>query len=826
MKILPCIDKSSTNWKKLVEQTNEQLAKDTYATKKGMPAIVEPEEILNFIGLQNEAFVKPGVSELFESNPELANFVYKALGFGEFDKTYNYKKDILNKFNADVETIVNGMRNVSIASDEEPYLELELEIAKENNIKYFTYKLENNGRITNEYIFYNDKGKEQAEEILNIFKNLYGTKQFQAQLGYLLQYDLDEVSKFTGIDKSKIKKLITKEQKQQAQQLYSQYLDTIFPDSKVKDIVYHGTKTKYKMTEGMNPFEFAKLKDTLRDKLINKEITQEKYNEEFDKLSNVKVSKQIELPSFDKFDKTFIGKGQGLRSDDMAKGFYFGSYKIADRVGTRIIPAVLNVEEENSTTVRKNTVDFDTKGDVFVVFEPEQIHILGSNQDIKGFKEFVNNKPNLKKDTAKRLRLYNELNNSSHSLQILSNEEFKLNINYLAISSELTRQKTRENRVDQDVYDFNKPVLGIHEKLNNKELQVYKDISKSVENKISNISKYYKKINDLKFSLPINSIDSKNNLLENVQDTYDWGLKVKTFIDKLYNNFGEVIKLNKSEDSKSTVLTVTPSQQLINFLLENSETNEEDYTEIVNLKKELSKKAISYDVDKIKINKSISYEVENLFANRFKNLSIISSYFNSNNIESITNKEQKDLSAFTFQNEIILNRESAGLKAPIKNYVGEIIMHYLLKNDISLYKNIQDFIKSLPLYNKFKSQFYILNNEETSNLVFSNLIKLGESNSLNEEDENYYNTVKSFLIQNKPNILNEIFNKLFNSNLEVNFNTSLEDIVIKLSNNEEFLKAANYELDLKKEEMFKNISNRDIIKHLEDKNYIQQICKI
>ena len=29
--------------------------------------------------------------------------------------------------------------------------------------------------------------------------------------------------------------------KQQAQQLYSQYLDTIFPESKVKDIVYHGT---------------------------------------------------------------------------------------------------------------------------------------------------------------------------------------------------------------------------------------------------------------------------------------------------------------------------------------------------------------------------------------------------------------------------------------------------------------------------------------------------------------------------------------------------------------------------------------------------------
>src|SRR5690606_12282153 len=34
------------------------------------------------------------------------------------------------------------------------------------------------------------------------------------------------------------------EQKQQAQQLYSEYLNTIFPDSKVKDIVYRGDKSK------------------------------------------------------------------------------------------------------------------------------------------------------------------------------------------------------------------------------------------------------------------------------------------------------------------------------------------------------------------------------------------------------------------------------------------------------------------------------------------------------------------------------------------------------------------------------------------------------
>ena len=128
---------------------------------------------------------------------------------------------------------------------------------------------------------------------------------------------------------------------------YNAYLNTVFPDSKVKDIVYHGTRG-------------------------------------YDASGK-------EKPKFETFDKSFIGKGQGLRSDDMAKGFYFGSYKIADRVGTRIIPAILNIQNVDNTTVRRNTIDFDTKGDVFVVFEPEQIHILGSKKDIQGFKDFASN---------------------------------------------------------------------------------------------------------------------------------------------------------------------------------------------------------------------------------------------------------------------------------------------------------------------------------------------------------------------------------------------------------------------------------------------------
>jgi len=73
-----------------------------------------------------------------------------------------------------------------------------------------------------------------------------------ANLGYVVRkaiqdkYPTIKLSS-SATDKSKylyekaIANQITPQQKATAQQLYSQYLDTIFPDSKVKDIVYHAT---------------------------------------------------------------------------------------------------------------------------------------------------------------------------------------------------------------------------------------------------------------------------------------------------------------------------------------------------------------------------------------------------------------------------------------------------------------------------------------------------------------------------------------------------------------------------------------------------------
>ena len=176
---------------------------------------------------------------------------------------------------------------------------------------------------------------------------------------------------------------------------YAIYLDTIFPDSKVKDIVYHGTKAE-----------------------------------------------------FEKFSKEFLGKNLGQISKDSNLGFFFGVQKEAKGYGIvfsgekgkqRIIPAILNITKPRIITsesyvdlankdaddrgvarrvqpksfesklvlpiiqsaktsnqydgvIFEDIIDY-SRGNQQVVFEPEQIHILGSKQDIEGFKKFVNSSP-------------------------------------------------------------------------------------------------------------------------------------------------------------------------------------------------------------------------------------------------------------------------------------------------------------------------------------------------------------------------------------------------------------------------------------------------
>ena len=124
-------------------------------------------------------------------------------------------------------------------------------------------------------------------------------------------------------------------------QQYSQYLDTIFPNSKVKDIVYHGSDTTF----------------------------------------------------------------DGFLEDNLN---YFGTKEIAKGYGKNLYPVLIEINkpyyEDGGNLSNQSYEDLYDKLDesgsdgfisngknLFVPKTEEQIHILGSKQDIEGFKEFVGN---------------------------------------------------------------------------------------------------------------------------------------------------------------------------------------------------------------------------------------------------------------------------------------------------------------------------------------------------------------------------------------------------------------------------------------------------
>jgi hypothetical protein len=198
---------------------------------------------------------------------------------------------------------------------------------------------------------------------------------------------------------------VTQQQQQQAEQLYSQYLDSLFPDSKVKDIVYHGTKSNEVRTvfdketiqkTGVSlgkGFFFSRRKDYVeRDVYGFKKIGSYLLN--ITNPINGKPEKFLEENDFDRVPNKNKSEIKDDYLDDNGKRVYITDRNIK-----------FESDEERTKVLQQlgyDAVDFH-KGEYsneIVVFEPEQIHILGGKQDIEGFKEFVS-KQTLKEDREK-----------------------------------------------------------------------------------------------------------------------------------------------------------------------------------------------------------------------------------------------------------------------------------------------------------------------------------------------------------------------------------------------------------------------------------------
>lgn len=270
----------------------------------------------------------------------------------------------------------------------------------------------------------------------------------------------DEVTKYFNLRKNN---QITPEQKQQAQQLYSQYLDQIFPNSVVKDIVYHGTNLNFdkfdkdrigsntavkgekpsfsfsnnrkqaeayssEITVGQNTNELAGVwfeenqhifkNGDITTGVIDENNVIEHYKKELEN-SKEMISPTGEIdPLTNKYKLIPVNNKTLKQLAEIKTKEWQKEYNTLLTVGPKVMSVIIDVknpkivdfkgekksikfkEEQKNTIgdafIAKNIDDWG-KGDVIQVFEPEQIHILGSKQDIEGFKEFagaINQKQN------------------------------------------------------------------------------------------------------------------------------------------------------------------------------------------------------------------------------------------------------------------------------------------------------------------------------------------------------------------------------------------------------------------------------------------------
>jgi hypothetical protein len=392
--------------------------------------------------------IKPGVSELFKSNPELANAVYEALGFKKSPNINNVTFDEILEEVSFEEIINKDKEQLHNSNRSQIYLDLinkispntKFKIVKNLKIKgksvsgvytfkgdiYIsrnTYQWLNEGKtltkidlktILHEVIHKEVGNRFEQEKLANtpLYKEFipiflaaqklqgqgyYGMTnpneflseaitniEFQDALRNIssiktkgntnLFNDIIEfVKNLIGIntientlleDVFKISERLIKESKfnndpieQQALQLYSQYLDTIFPDSQVKDIVYHGTG---------------------------------KFFERFEKAINSVKKHSI----FFTTNKKSAKEHADLRTKD--KGLIIAAIinalnpKKVEHINNEFIINDFSYGK-NDSLIKDSGTYLGEEGSDITVNKPEQIHILGSKQDIEGFKEFVNN---------------------------------------------------------------------------------------------------------------------------------------------------------------------------------------------------------------------------------------------------------------------------------------------------------------------------------------------------------------------------------------------------------------------------------------------------
>jgi predicted kinase len=387
-------------WEKISNYVRELLGLETVKVSELKPNMTlrELADLVVAGDNQIDLFtpnIKPGVEELFESNPELANAVYEALGFKS-------KPDVI----LPIGTSGSGKSTFIKSLPQENLVVIEPDAMRVE----FTGNMNDKSKDTEIYIEAANraiKAIKQGKQVVFDTTNLTKDKRLpfieaikKAIPTANIQYKLMELN--PELAKQRIKAQLARgenraavsdetidrhassykqmlediksepisnfeiisQQKQQAQQLYSQYLDTIFPDSQVKDIVYHSRFTV--------------------DNIKNKERWKNGF------YSGTKDQADL-MADMAESSNGLMTTSALLINMQNPKVTTYADRKVEDYKNTND-GFIIEATEKDALQLIGDRDGYNTENfkKEYVVFEPKQIHILGGKQDIEGFKEFVN----------------------------------------------------------------------------------------------------------------------------------------------------------------------------------------------------------------------------------------------------------------------------------------------------------------------------------------------------------------------------------------------------------------------------------------------------
>lgn len=328
-----------------------------------------------------------GIDFVFSENPEL-----KKIALESIEPSFDDKKKIFQMLRL---TLIDAVRDTSeyekyngktlvVGNFSEESFELLLQGLEENNIDIKS-QLDNLNKTLEEQI---------SQEVIPTGADVMDY--FNPSTGMFSDFTSKQ-EKQNSLQSTKhsmelLNYLETKDEK--AKEVYKNYLETIFPESKVKDIMYHGSprndidnffspesdgyKKQETTTTGVGGIYFA---DSYKYALKYTDFTNPDSKSRVDE--NNKVKKGRVYPTVLNLKKPIIiannvtdGHTEGLGKATM--------WSIGD--------ILLN-------SLRKNEIDGMIAGEYMintegfkeiVVFEPEQVHILGSQKDQEMFNKFIN----------------------------------------------------------------------------------------------------------------------------------------------------------------------------------------------------------------------------------------------------------------------------------------------------------------------------------------------------------------------------------------------------------------------------------------------------